>query len=454
MSWSTAARTLVGIDADGARGHRDRRRPRAHSCSPRRRRRTCCTWSTTTAGCSPSRSTTTGASGTTTMPVGSIHLIETLEFFLALREIGWKRADPARPVPVPRGPGRGRAQSSINTMKAIDAAIDRIDLRRAGRHPGAPGRARGAAARHRAAARAGAGRMSSAPTFSATAEEMRAGARRDPPPQRGDRPRRRARPHRRRPVGGGHPGHALLRACSTSTRSTRDDPERDRYIQSKGHASRRALHDARRRRASSPTSWLDTYMADARRSTATPTATRCRAWRPTPARSGTGCRWPSARRSPPSSTARRAARSCSAATASCRRARNWEAIMAAGHRGLDNLTAIVDRNGLQQGARTEAHERARPAGRQVRGLRLGGARRSTATTSTRCWTAFDALPFEPGRPSCVIATHDQGPRRVVHGGPRRVAPQGAQRRADRRRRSRSSRRERATSTAATRSSAR
>lgn len=31
----------------------------------------------------------------------------------------------------------------------------------------------------------------------------------------------------------------------------------------------------------------------------------------------------------------------------------WEAAMFAGHRGLGNLTVIVDRNGLQQGARTE-----------------------------------------------------------------------------------------------------
>lgn len=32
---------------------------------------------------------------------------------------------------------------------------------------------------------------------------------------------------------------------------------------------------------------------------------------------------------------------------------NWEAAMYAGHRALANLTVIVDRNGLQQGARTE-----------------------------------------------------------------------------------------------------
>ena len=32
---------------------------------------------------------------------------------------------------------------------------------------------------------------------------------------------------------------------------------------------------------------------------------------------------------------------------------NWEAAMSAAHAGLDNLTAVVDRNRLQQGARTE-----------------------------------------------------------------------------------------------------
>ena len=39
---------------------------------------------------------------------------------------------------------------------------------------------------------------------------------------------------------------------------------------------------------------------------------------------------------------------------------NWEAAMAADHRGLDNLIAIVDRNRLQQGARTEDTNRLDP----------------------------------------------------------------------------------------------
>lgn len=39
---------------------------------------------------------------------------------------------------------------------------------------------------------------------------------------------------------------------------------------------------------------------------------------------------------------------------------NWEAAMAAGHRGLSNITAIVDRNRFQQGAGTEATNRLEP----------------------------------------------------------------------------------------------
>ena len=39
---------------------------------------------------------------------------------------------------------------------------------------------------------------------------------------------------------------------------------------------------------------------------------------------------------------------------------NWEAAMAAGHRGLGNLTAIVDRNRFQQGAGTETTTRLEP----------------------------------------------------------------------------------------------
>ena len=103
---------------------------------------------------------------------------------------------------------------------------------------------------------------------------------------------------------------------------------------------------------------------------------------------------------------------------------NWEAAMTASHYDLDSLTAIVDRNRLQQGARTEETKRLEPLADK--------------------WTSFgwevrevdghdhDAL-LEAFAPSTHRQAgrgdrpHDQGQGRVLHRGPRRVASQGARR---------------------------
>ena len=61
------------------------------------------------------------------LPVGSIHLVETLEFFLALRQIEWTEPILLDQFPFREDPVEA-ARTSINTMKAIDAAIDRLDL--------------------------------------------------------------------------------------------------------------------------------------------------------------------------------------------------------------------------------------------------------------------------------------------------------------------------------------
>jgi transketolase len=84
---------------------------------------------------------------------------------------------------------------------------------------------------------------------------------------------------------------------------------------------------------------------------------------------------------------------------------NWEAMMAASHHELDRLTVIVDRNRLQQGARTEETKRLEPLADK--------------------WTSFgfevrdidghdftqllDALhPSDTGRPVCVLANTIKG----------------------------------------------
>jgi transketolase len=84
---------------------------------------------------------------------------------------------------------------------------------------------------------------------------------------------------------------------------------------------------------------------------------------------------------------------------------NWEAAMSAGHRGLDNLTAIVDRNRLQQGARTEDTNRLEPLADKWRAfgwevIELDGHDHAAL------WAAFTAVPT--GKPRCVIARTIKG----------------------------------------------
>lgn len=84
---------------------------------------------------------------------------------------------------------------------------------------------------------------------------------------------------------------------------------------------------------------------------------------------------------------------------------NWEAAMAAGHRGLDGLTAIVDRNRLQQGARTEDTNRLEPLADKWRSF---GWEVSEVDGHDH-GALYDALSTpRPGRPHCVIAHTHKG----------------------------------------------
>ena len=84
---------------------------------------------------------------------------------------------------------------------------------------------------------------------------------------------------------------------------------------------------------------------------------------------------------------------------------NWEAIMTAGHRKLHNLVAVVDRNRLQQGARTEDTVGLDPLGDKWtafgwRVIELDGH------DHLALLNAFSAPP-DP-RPTCVIANTIKG----------------------------------------------
>jgi transketolase len=85
----------------------------------------------------------------------------------------------------------------------------------------------------------------------------------------------------------------------------------------------------------------------------------------------------------------------------------WEAAMAAGHFGLDSLVCIVDRNRLQQGDRTETTMGLDPLAPKFEAF--GWAVRETdGNDPAALLETFAALPFEPGRPNCIIANTTKG----------------------------------------------
>jgi transketolase len=86
---------------------------------------------------------------------------------------------------------------------------------------------------------------------------------------------------------------------------------------------------------------------------------------------------------------------------------NWEAAMSAAHYGLDNLTLIVDRNGFQQGNTTEATNHLEPLAEKWHAF--GWAVQEVDGHDHRqLLNTFKSLPFETGKPSCVLAHTHKG----------------------------------------------
>ena len=180
-----------------------------------------------------------------------------------------------------------------------------------------------------------------------------------------------------------------------------DDPERDRYIQSKGHASG-VLYTTLAAAGFIPDSLLDTYMADGSPLNGHPDRKKVPGVETNtgPLGHGLPVAVGTAIAAKLDGSPRRTFVLCG--DGELQEGSNWEAIMAAGHRGLDNLVAIVDRNGLQQGARTEHTNALDPL--DAKFAAFGWSVRTVDGNDVeQLLEAFTAAPFEPGRPSCVIA---------------------------------------------------
>lgn len=86
---------------------------------------------------------------------------------------------------------------------------------------------------------------------------------------------------------------------------------------------------------------------------------------------------------------------------------NWEAAMAAANFKLDNLTVIVDRNRLQLSDFTERTMRLEPLAEKWRAFGWP-VREVDGHDHAALAEVLESVPFETGRPSCVIARTHKG----------------------------------------------
>jgi transketolase len=86
----------------------------------------------------------------------------------------------------------------------------------------------------------------------------------------------------------------------------------------------------------------------------------------------------------------------------CDEGSTWEALLFAGHQKLDNLVAIVDYNKIQSLGRVEDVLDLEPMADKWRAARWA-VREIDGHDITQIQDVFASLPFEPGKPNCMIA---------------------------------------------------
>jgi transketolase len=185
-----------------------------------------------------------------------------------------------------------------------------------------------------------------------------------------------------------------------------DDPERDRFVLSKGHAAG-ALYCTLAEAGFIDKAELDTYMAPLSRLSGHPDRRKVPGVETNTGPLGHGLSIAvgvalSARLS---GSARRTFALCG--DGELQEGSMWEAVMAAGHYGLDSLTLIVDRNGLQQGDRTEDTNRLEPLNERFAAFGWA-AREVDGHDHAALVAALTAAPFDPGKASCLIAHTTKG----------------------------------------------
>lgn len=180
-----------------------------------------------------------------------------------------------------------------------------------------------------------------------------------------------------------------------------DWPERDRFVQSKGHAAA-ALYATLAERGFFPAEWLDDYCQDGSRLYGHVTSPPVPGVEVSAGSLGHGlpiaCGMALAAKRDRKPTRVFALLS----DGELDEGSTWEAILFAAHHQLDNLTAIVDYNKIQSFGATKEVLDLDPLADKWRAFRWG-TREIDGHDVDLIGATLAAIPFEPGKPNVVIA---------------------------------------------------
>ncbi len=184
------------------------------------------------------------------------------------------------------------------------------------------------------------------------------------------------------------------------------DPDRDRLVLSKGHAAN-ALYTVLAERGFFPRDELSTFLKPLSRLNGHPNRTKVPGVETNTGPLGHGL--------PVAVGMAKAAKLDGAAwrtvvvtgDGEMQEGSNWEAIMAAAHFGLDNLTLVIDHNRLQQGARLADTNALAPFAPKLAAFGWS-VEEIDGHDMAAILAAFGRDRVAPGRPRCVVAHTNKG----------------------------------------------
>jgi transketolase len=191
--------------------------------------------------------------------------------------------------------------------------------------------------------------------------------------------------------------HDVLRVSA----ETIDDPDRDRFILSKGHACA-GLYAVLADRGFFPEDWLDLFYVDGGRLAGHITANDVPGVEVSTGSLGHGLGMACGMALAGKFDGRAYRVFTLLSDGECDEGSTWEAALFAAHHGLDNLVAIVDYNKIQSLGHVKEVLNLDPLGEKWQAF--GWAVREIDGHDVEAVrAALTNLPFEDGRPSCVVA---------------------------------------------------